>query len=104
MISSISITYWSIIKKNILLFTYVADISINASRNKSYINYKANKENLQRLQHMYLEEKFCPSLTTYDNTPHFLMELPKMNIQFSKDIALMSVIIFPVFIQSIYKE
>ena len=40
-----------------------------------FSKYKTNKFNIQERNDIYWEKQVSPSLTIYNNTPHFLMEL-----------------------------
>ena len=47
----------------------------SCERIKSFNLYKSNQRYKHRLNNIYLTSKIEPVFTTYDNTPHFLMEL-----------------------------
>ena len=53
----------------------MATILNDDDRRKSFSTYKTNKFNIQERNNIYLTKQVSPSLTIYNNTPHFLMEL-----------------------------
>ena len=62
------------------------DVQTNTSKRlQSYSRYKNNKGLTVKDRDIYLEDKVSPSISKYDNTPHFLMELSKQEYAILKD-------------------
>ena len=62
------------------------DSKTNTSKRlQSYSRYKNNRGLMVKDRDIYLEDKVSPSISKYDNTPHFLMELSKQEYAILKD-------------------